>query len=82
MSAVVTTEFLDAPLLKSPIEFRGGKWVTKIQPEMKGIYLSMMEQLLEDCGPFIRVIIEKFPEKMFFSYYEPTLDEIREFIYM
>lgn len=56
--------------------------MTKIQPEMKGIYLSMMEQLLEDCGPFIRVIIEKFPEKMFFSYYEPTLEEIQEFIYM
>ena len=82
MSAVVTTEFLDAPFLESPIEFRGGKWVTKIQQEMKGIYLSMMEQILEDCGPFIRVVIERFPEKMFFSYHEPTLDEVQEFVFM
>lgn len=36
-AAVVTTEFLDAPFLESPIEFKGGKWVTKIQQEMKGI---------------------------------------------
>ena len=49
---------------------------------MRGIQLSMLEQLLEECGPFLRLVLKKYPDKMFFEYPEPSVEEIKEFVYM
>lgn len=82
MPLTTPTKFLDAETLPTLCEYRGGKWVNKPHKSMRGIQLSMLEQLLEECGPFLRLVLKKYPDKMFFEYHEPSVEEIKEFVYM
>ena len=62
--------------------FAGGKWVSEINGTPKGLSLSVLEDMLQESSPFLRMELLAFPDKVNFGHHTPNLEELTEFIRM
>ena len=54
--------------------------MTKMDRPISGLSLSVLEDLLQESSPFLRMELYAFPDKVNFSHHIPDVNELLEFI--